>query len=509
MNADSNFIYSASTATLIPPTVTALPLPFTSAPATVSAIADLPTAFPRSASLLFIAQTVENYQSLMAGVAPETEVQLLDGTQDAIAQITNVLAGRSDIASLHIVSHGDVGELKLGNSPLSLQTLPTYTSQIQSWAQALAPDADILLYGCNVAQGAIGQAFVQSLSQLTQADIAASTDITGQAGNWILEYQQGHIEATNPFNPNTLSQFQGNLLGSDFDNNGFSDLVMYDYYDGTTYLQLVDGATVTTQYLATAGYGWQLAGLADFDANGYQDLVWHNVLTGDTGLWLMAGTNLLLSVGLPNTGADNDWQIVGLGDFDSNGTPDILWRSKTLEVTGIWLMNGVAYTGSIGIPTRSNDWVVSGVKDFNNDGIVDILWRNPLTGTNEIWCMNGANVIAAIALPDQASPWVITDFGDWNTDGSTDLLWRNAETGETAIWTLNIGNFAANFNIAIPGNGAGWTVIGSRDLDGNNTPDLIVRNYLTGDQAAWMMDTTDYTNTVNLTNIAGLWDIVA
>lgn len=509
MNAQLNSIYSPFELTQINSTVNALPLPSSSTLSNSSATADLHTALPRSASLLFIEQTVDNYQSLLAGVAPGTEVHVLDGTQDAIAQITNVLTGRSDIASLHIVSHGNPGELELGNSRLSLQTLPTYASQLQSWAKALAPDADILLYGCNVAQGAIGQAFVQILSQLTQADIAASTDITGQAGNWALEYYQGSIEAKNPFSPETLSNFQGNLLGSDFDNNGFSDMVMYNYYDGTTYLQLVNGPAITTQYLATAGYGWQLAGMADFDANGYQDLVWHNAATGDNGLWLMNGTNLLLPVGLPNTGAGSDWKITGLGDFDSNGTPDLVWRSNTFEVTGIWLMSGIAYTGAVVLPTRSSDWVVSGVKDFNNDGIADILWRNPLTGANEIWCMNGANVVNTIALPNQASPWVITDVGDWNIDGSTDILWRNAATGQTDIWTLNTGNFAANVNVAIPGNGAGWTIIGSRDLDANNTPDLIVRNYLTGDQAAWMMNTTNYANTVNLTNIAGMWDIVA
>ncbi|QZZ19175.1 DUF4347 domain-containing protein [Leptothermofonsia sichuanensis E412] len=54
-------------------------------------------------SLLFIDSTVEDYQSLMAGVNAGTEVYLLDSTQDAIAQITNTLMGREGIPCQGIV----------------------------------------------------------------------------------------------------------------------------------------------------------------------------------------------------------------------------------------------------------------------------------------------------------------------------------------------------------------------------------------------------------------------
>lgn len=506
MNAQLNSAYALSDTTFSNTDGNAIAL---STPATLTpATSDLQTTLPRSASLLFIESDVDNYQALVAAVTPGTEVHVLDRTQDAIAQITNVLLGRSDISSLHIVSHGDPGELELGNSTLSLQTLPTYASQIQSWATALTADADILLYGCNVAQGTLGQAFVQMLGHLTQADIAASTDITGADGNWTLEYQSGAIAAPNPFRSEALSTYQGNLLGSDFDDNGFNDLVVYNYFDGTTYLQLMNGTTATPQFIAAPGTGWQLAGIADFDGNGYDDLVWHSTSSGSTGLWLMNGPNLMISVNLPNTGAGNDWEIVGLADFDNNGTTDLLWRSETFESTGVWLMNGVAYNASVNLPYQSRDWVVSGVKDFDNNGSADILWRNPRSGANEIWSMSGTNVVSTIALPNQPLPWVIYDIGDWNNDASKDILWRNVSTGQTAVWSLNNGNFSGNTNIAIPANGAGWTILGSQDLDINGTPDLLVRNYLTGDEAAWMLNGTTYLNTVTFANAIGMWDIV-
>jgi len=40
---------------------------------------------------------------------------------------------------------------------------------------------DILLYGCNVGAGAEGLAFVESVARLSQADVAASDDVTGSA----------------------------------------------------------------------------------------------------------------------------------------------------------------------------------------------------------------------------------------------------------------------------------------------------------------------------------------
>lgn len=52
----------------------------------------------------------------------------------------------------------------------------------------------ILLYGCNVAQGDVGQAFISALASSTGTDVAALTDLTGAAalgGDWAFEAQTG------------------------------------------------------------------------------------------------------------------------------------------------------------------------------------------------------------------------------------------------------------------------------------------------------------------------------
>ncbi len=152
----------------------------------------------RSTSVLFIDSGVADAEQLIASSAAGTAVYRLEIGGDAVAQITDVLSGMRDLASVQIVSHGKSGGLQLGSSWLDLQTLPSYVAQMKAWGQALAADADILLYGCNVAQDAAGKGFVNLLAQATGADVAASDDLTGSAalgGDWDLEVQTGDIEA--------------------------------------------------------------------------------------------------------------------------------------------------------------------------------------------------------------------------------------------------------------------------------------------------------------------------
>uniref|UniRef100_UPI0005544070 DUF4347 domain-containing protein n=1 Tax=Dolichospermum circinale TaxID=109265 RepID=UPI0005544070 len=116
-----------------------------------------------------------------------------------IQQITQNLSGLTNIDSVQIISQGAEGSLSLGSIVLNSANLSNYTSQLQQWGQSLTVTGDILLYGSNVAQGSAGKTFVQQISQLTGADVAASDDLTGNTasgGDWVLEYTTGLIEAS-------------------------------------------------------------------------------------------------------------------------------------------------------------------------------------------------------------------------------------------------------------------------------------------------------------------------
>ncbi|MCY7273331.1 MAG: DUF4347 domain-containing protein [Phormidesmis sp. CAN_BIN44] len=175
----------------------------------------------RSSSLLFVDSSVSDYKALVAGSAPGTEVHVLNSNENAVTQITNTLLGRGGISSLHIVSHGEAGGLDFGSNALNLTDLPQYAAQLKTWSKALTNDADILLYGCTVAAGEVGQMFVKNISQLTGADIAASNNLTGKDGDWNLEVTTGNIESSLVFDSSVTAAYAYdlNILGETFKGN--------------------------------------------------------------------------------------------------------------------------------------------------------------------------------------------------------------------------------------------------------------------------------------------------
>ena len=99
-------------------------------------------------TLLFVDSTVEDRESLIAGVDPTTEVFVLDDRTDGIARITKILTAYKQVEAVHIVSHGSSGCLQLGNGTLDVKTIESYATDINKWRSSLASDADILIYGC-------------------------------------------------------------------------------------------------------------------------------------------------------------------------------------------------------------------------------------------------------------------------------------------------------------------------------------------------------------------------
>lgn len=150
-----------------------------------------------SNELVFVDLNVPDYASLLSGINPSAKIIFLNPDRDGVEQISEALAQHKDVSGVHILSHGSAGQLQLGNSTLSSANIGSYSQQLQSWQAALTDEADILLYGCNVAEGAIGDNFIRQISTITGADVVASTNITGNTalgGDWILEDRTGAIE---------------------------------------------------------------------------------------------------------------------------------------------------------------------------------------------------------------------------------------------------------------------------------------------------------------------------
>lgn len=147
--------------------------------------------------IVFIESGIAGVQQLVDGMSSGVEVHILDAAGDGLAQMASILAGRNGIDALHVFSHGSEAALELGTTTLDRANLQEHAADLTVIGAALGDDADILLYGCDVAGGSEGAEFISELAAMTGADVSASNDPTGSAmfgGDWILESGTGVVE---------------------------------------------------------------------------------------------------------------------------------------------------------------------------------------------------------------------------------------------------------------------------------------------------------------------------
>lgn len=168
------------------------------------------------ATLVVVDARVAEQEGFTLDVPANVTVRVVQNDESGLDAVSNELASNPgrQYDTVHIISHGTPGSLSLGNEVISGGSLTAaQREKLTGWALYLTDEADILLYGCDIAAGSEGEAFITEMAHLTGADIAASTDATGaeeQGGDWDLELATGAIEAT----PLTVAGFNGLLAAA-------------------------------------------------------------------------------------------------------------------------------------------------------------------------------------------------------------------------------------------------------------------------------------------------------
>jgi hypothetical protein len=186
------------------------------------------------------------------------------------------------------------------------------------------------------------------------------------------------------------------LGGPDFNSDGKTDFLLHRAGTGEVFLWLMNGITLQSGTLTTPPNmdpAWRASATGDFNADGKPDILWRHGTTGQLRIWTMNGAVRLSELETaPNGLSDLNWRVAGAGDFNSDGKPDILWRHAVSGRNVAWLMDGTArISGSFLSPDTVTDtnWQMAGVGDFNSDGKPDILWRHALTSKLVVWLMDG------------------------------------------------------------------------------------------------------------------------
>ena len=160
---------------------------------------DAETIAPSSSrrEVAFVDTRVTDYQTLIDGLPENIDVYIVNIDENGLLKIADVLS-RQSVDTIHILSHGNVGEFDLGNITVNQSTLESHSALLKQIGSAISTDGDILLYGCQTGADQRGADFVNRFSALTGADVAASDDLTGTrtlGGDWELETRAGIIDS--------------------------------------------------------------------------------------------------------------------------------------------------------------------------------------------------------------------------------------------------------------------------------------------------------------------------
>ena len=169
------------------------------------------------AELIFVDPDVDDYETIAAGIPASADLILLDSTEGVLEQITQELQKRNSVRAVHIISHGTQGQLDFASGQINIGSLDAQQKRLSTWSKSLTQDCDILLYGCNVGESNVGRQFIQRLAQITGADVAASTNVTGAAASgadWILESAVGTIESRIALSRHAQATFRDTLAST-------------------------------------------------------------------------------------------------------------------------------------------------------------------------------------------------------------------------------------------------------------------------------------------------------
>jgi hypothetical protein len=233
--------------------------------------------------------------------------------------------------------------------------------------------------------------------------------------------------------------------------------------------------------LGTRPGPFQVAGIGDFNHDGTDDVLWYDPTTGHVDEWRMLNGQWNGSIDLGTHGG----APAGIGDFNGDGTDDVLWRNPTTGAVDEWRMQNGQWNGSVNLGEHGTDWTVAGIGDFNGDGTDDVLWRNASTGQIDEWQMKNGQWSNSIGLGSHGTDWAVAGVGDFNHDGTADVLWRNASTGQVDDWQMKNGQWSSSIDLGT--RSTDWSIAGVSDFDHDGTADIFWRNATTGANDAWVM----------------------
>ncbi|MEV4411977.1 LamG-like jellyroll fold domain-containing protein [Catellatospora sp. NPDC049609] len=184
-----------------------------------------------------------------------------------------------------------------------------------------------------------------------------------------------------------------------------------------------------------------------------------------------SGTTAL--VNLPAGVLEGSDTMVGTGDWDNDGFPDVLAVDGVGDLYLLPGSSGGARTARTQIGHGFSGYTIAGMADWNDDGKQDFLARENATGILWEYPGNGTRTGHGTRVQRGTgwNPYAIAGLADWDRDGDQDIIARD---GAGVMWLYPSGSSSAKVQLGSGWSTSGVTYAGSIDWDKDTKPDLII-----------------------------------
>jgi len=157
------------------------------------------------------ATTAAIYDTLAASGEAVLRLDQSQSIQDLVQKLGTRPPGGA-LNSLHVYSHGQEGVFWIGGDRVDADLVTGRRDTFKELGSHLHEQGDLLIYGCDVGAGAAGTRLVSTLAKATEADVAASSDLTGSnGGDWDLETSLGVVALPDRDATSRLAAIAGHL----------------------------------------------------------------------------------------------------------------------------------------------------------------------------------------------------------------------------------------------------------------------------------------------------------